>query len=152
MKTPNLLVRWVVCLQVVLMALLPSQPLMATIDESHDFTMEAADPFVGQGFIVREDYWNGEVKSGQRLMVRHQLFKGNEYAFWLGTANDDCKLSVQIFDEKGNPIEITTKEGVGKHFTSVRVNPPRSGSYSIIFSVTSSREKSVFWALSYGFR
>jgi hypothetical protein len=135
-----------------LVALLPVSPLRATIDESHDFTMEAALPFVNQGFIVREDYWNGEVKSGQRLMVRHQLFKGNEYAFWLGTANANCKLEIQVLDEKGQRIEIKPKEGIGEQFTSIRVNPPRSGSYSVIFSVTSKSEKSVFWALSYGFR
>ena len=46
----------------------------ATVDEAHDFAMEAATPFVEQGFIVREDYWNGEVKSGQKLMITHQLF------------------------------------------------------------------------------
>jgi hypothetical protein len=135
-----------------LVALLPVSPLRASLDESHDFSMEAALPFVNQGFIVREDYWNGEVKSGQRLMVRNQLFKGNEYAFWLGTANPDCKLEIQVLDEKGQRIEIKPKEGIGDQFTSVRVNPPRTGSYSIIFSVTSKRENSVSWALSYGFR
>jgi hypothetical protein len=152
MKLSRTISPWLAYLLAAVLALQPGQLLRASVDESHDFTMEAADPFVGQGFIVREDYWNGEVKSGQKLMVRHQLFKGNEYAFWLGTANEDCKLEIQVVDEKGNNIEITTKEGVGKHFTSVRVNPPRSGSYSVIFSVTSKKDKSVFWALSYGFR
>ncbi len=48
----------------------------ATVDEAHDYAMEAATPFVNQGFTVREDYWNGEVESGQQLAIRHQLFKG----------------------------------------------------------------------------
>jgi len=72
----------------------------ASVDDAHSFAMEAATPFVNEGFIVREDYWNGEVKSGQKLMVKHQLFKGNEYAFWLGTANEDCKLEIEVLDEK----------------------------------------------------
>jgi hypothetical protein len=145
--------RFAVLLFNLLLACLPSVQALATVDESHSFAMEAAVPFVNQGFIVREDYWNGEVKSGQKLMVRHQMFKGNEYAFWLGTANDECTMNIQVLDEKGNPVEITTKEGVGKHFTSVRVNPPRSGSYSVVFSITSGKkENSVFWALAYGFR
>jgi hypothetical protein len=145
--------RFAVLLLGLLLAFVPHSGVLATVDESHSFAMEAATSFVNQGFIVREDYWNGEVKSGQKLMVRHQLFKGNEYAFWLGTANDECMLNIQVLDEKGNPVEISTKEGVGKHFTSVRVNPPRSGSYSVVFSITSSKkETSVFWALAYGFR
>lgn len=124
----------------------------SSVDDAHSYAMEAADPFVKEGFIVREDYWNGEVKSGQKLMVKHQLFKGNEYAFWLGTANDDCKLEIQVLDDKGNAIQITPKTGIGPTFTSVRVNPPKTGTYSVMFSVTSKSEKSVFWALAYGYR
>lgn len=124
----------------------------SSVDDAHSYAMEAADPFVKEGFIVREDYWNGEVKSGQKLMVKHQLFKGNEYAFWLGTANEDCKVTIEVLDEKGNAIQITPKIGIGPTFTSVRVNPPKTGTYSVVFSVTSKSEKSVFWALAYGYR
>ena len=130
---------------------LPSA-LRATVDDAHSYCMEAATAFVNDGFIVREDYWNGEVKSGQQLMVRHQLFKGNDYAFWLGTANDDCVLDIQVLDEKGTAVHITPKIGIGPNFTSVRVNPPKTGTYSVVFSVTSKTEKSVFWALAYGYR
>ncbi len=99
--------------------------LQATVDESHDFAMEAATPFVEQGFIVREDYWNGEVKSGQKLMITHQLFKGNEYAFWLGTSQEGVALDMKVYDEKNQPIQINAK--ADKNFMSVRVNPPKTG-------------------------
>lgn len=128
-----------------------SLPASASVDDAHSYAMEAASPFVDQGFIVREDYWNGEVKSGQQLMIRHQLFKGNEYAFWLGTANENCKLDLQVLDANGKPIQITTKIGIGPTFTSVRVNPPATGSYTLLFSVTSKTESAVFWALAYGY-
>ena len=81
-------------------------PVHASVDDAHSFAMEAAVPFVEQGFIVREDYWNGEIKSGQQLMIKHQLFKGNEYAFWLATANEGAKLDLKVFDDKGKAIEI----------------------------------------------
>lgn len=123
---------------------------LATVDDAHGFAMEAADPFVQQGFIVREDYWHGEVKSGQELMVRHQLFKGNEYAFWLGTSNDGCKFKLRVLDEAGKPIHIEDK--AEEHFTTIRVNPPRTGTYTVVFSIASPTEKSVFWALAYGYR
>lgn len=124
----------------------------ATVDDAHGFAMEAASPFVEQGFIVREDYWHGEVQSAQKLMVRHQLFKGNEYAFWLGTANEDCKLELQVLDEGGKPVHIDRKEDENGMFVSVRVNPPKTGTYAVVFSVKSKREKSVLWALAYGYR
>lgn len=122
----------------------------ATVDDAHGFAMEAAMPFVEQGFIVREDYWNGEVKSGQKLMIKHQMFKGNEYAFWLGTANDGVTFELQVLDEKGKEITIDSK--TSGMFASVRVNPPKTGTYSIVFSVTSKKEVGLFWALAYGYR
>jgi len=125
-------------------------PALATVDESHDYTMEAATPFVEQGFIVREDYWNGEVKSGQKLMISHQLFKGNEYAFWLGSVNDDVELDIKVYDEKGNAIQIDSKPG--NHALSIRVNPQKTGTYKIVFSLKSKKDEGVMWALSYGYR
>ncbi len=122
----------------------------ATVDEAHDFTMEAATPFVEQGFIVREDYWNGEVKSGQKLMITHQLFKGNEYAFWLGTSQEGVTLDMKVFDEKNQPVQINAK--ADKFFMSVRVNPPKTGTYKIVFELTSKKEPAVLWALAYGYR
>jgi hypothetical protein len=122
----------------------------ATVDEAHDFAMEAATPFVEQGFIVREDYWNGEVKSGQKLMITHQLFKGNEYAFWLGTSQEGVALDMKVFDEKNQPVQINAK--VDKFFMSVRVNPPKTGTYKIVFELKSKQDPGVLWALAYGYR
>jgi hypothetical protein len=121
-----------------------------TVDEAHDYAMEAAKPFVDQGFTVREDYWNGEVASGQKLAIRHQLFKGNEYVFWLGTGNENCELELSVLDAKGQPVHMESKQG--KHTCSVRVNPPRTGTYTVVFSVKSKSEKGVTWALAYGYR
>ncbi|MBL9133549.1 MAG: hypothetical protein JNG86_20225 [Verrucomicrobiaceae bacterium] len=131
---------------------LASTPLAwATVDESHDYCMEAATPFVEQGFIVREDYWNGEVKSGQKLMISHQLFKGNEYAFWLGSATAGVEMDLKVFDEKGQELAIDKKSD--KQFMSVRVNTPKTGTYKIVFEVkTKNKDEGVLWALSYGYR
>ena len=122
----------------------------ATVDDAHSASMEAAVPFVEQGFIVREDYWNGEVKSGQRLMIRHQMFKGNEYAFWLGTSQEDIRFELKVLDDKGKEVGLDFKPS--PMFASVRVNPPKTGTYTLVFSLASKKEKSVFWALAYGYR
>lgn len=122
----------------------------ATVDESHDFAMEAATPFVEKGFIVREDYWNGEVKSGQKLQITHQLFKGNEYAFWLGTSQEGVTLDMKVYDEKNQPVQIDAK--ADKFSMSVRVNPPKTGTYKIVFELKSKSAPGVLWALAYGYR
>jgi hypothetical protein len=83
-------------------------------------------------------------------MITHQLFKGNEYAFWLGTANEGVALDMKVFDEKGQPVQINAK--ADKFFMSVRVNPPKTGTYRIVFELKSKKEPSVMWALAYGYR
>src|SRR5258708_16117645 len=65
------------------------------------FALLAAEPYVEQGFHLREDYWAGDLASGERKAVRQQLFKGNEYWFWLGTEVDHAKVSVHIYNSDG---------------------------------------------------
>jgi hypothetical protein len=140
--------RWINLL--VAMVGLLAWPGVASVDDSHSFAMEAAMPFVEQGFVVREDYWNGEVKSGQQLMIKHQLFKGNEYAFWLATANEGVKLDMKVYDDKGKAIDLDQKKA--ELWATARVNPPKTGTYTLVFSLKSKTEVSVFWALAYGYR
>ena len=83
-------------------------------------------------------------------MIKHQMFKGNEYAFWLGSANEDVTFELKVYDEKNKEITIDAK--ADKMFASARVNPPKTGTYTIVFSVTSKKEKGLYWALAYGYR
>src|SRR5215467_15993551 len=55
------------------------------------FAILAAEPYVKKGFHMREDYWAGDLASGEKKAVRQQLFKGDEYWFWLGTEVDHAK-------------------------------------------------------------
>ena len=55
------------------------------MDDAQSFALQAAEPYVKEGFQVREDYWGGDLGAGEKKAVRQQLFKGNEYWFWLGT-------------------------------------------------------------------
>src|SRR5947199_6349126 len=61
------------------------------------FAVLAAEPYVKQGFHVREDYWPGDLAPGERKAIRQQLFKGNEYWFWLGTEVDPFWLFPRCF-------------------------------------------------------
>src|SRR5436853_237946 len=64
-----------------------------TVDDAQSFALQAAEPYVKEGFQVREDYWGGDLGSGEKKAVRQQLFKGNEYWFWLGTEVERAKVS-----------------------------------------------------------
>ena len=123
----------------------------ASVDDAQSFALQAAEPYVKQGFQVREDYWGGDLASGEKKAVRQQLFKGNEYWFWLGTEVDKAKVSVHIYDSDGKLAEEPDSWEKG-HFAAAHVIPKTTGSYFIIVSVEQSPEDRTHWALVYGFR
>ncbi|HEY4282996.1 MAG TPA: hypothetical protein VGM62_08015 [Chthoniobacterales bacterium] len=124
---------------------------LASVDDAQSFALQAAEPYVKQGFQVREDYWGGDLGTGEKKAVRQQLFKGNEYWFWLGTEVDKAKVSVHIYDSDGKLAEEPDSWEKG-HFAAAHVIPKTTGSYFIIVSVEQSPEERTHWALVYGFR
>ena len=115
------------------------------------FALLAAEPYVEKGFHVREDYWAGALASGERKAVRQQLFKGNEYWFWLGTEVDHAKVSVHIYNSDGKLAE-QSDSWAKEHLAAAHIIPKTTGSYFIIVSVEASPAARTHWALAYGFR
>ncbi len=135
-----------------LLALMALQPaIFASVDDAQSFALQAAEPYVKQGFQVREDYWGGDLGSAEKKAVRQQLFKGNEYWFWLGTEVDRAKVSVHVYDSDGKLAEESDGWEKG-HFAAAHVIPKATGSYFIVVSVEQSPEERTHWALVYGFR
>ncbi|HET9801292.1 MAG TPA: hypothetical protein VFP82_06360, partial [Chthoniobacterales bacterium] len=92
-----------------------------------------------------------DLGSGEKKAVRQQLFKGNEYWFWLGTEVERAKISVHIYDSEGKLAEQGDSWEKG-HFAAAHVIPKATGSYFIIVAVEESPEERTHWALVYGFR
>jgi hypothetical protein len=122
-----------------------------SVDDAHSFALQAAEPYVKNGFQVREDYWGGDLGVGERKAVRQQLFKGNDYWFWMGTEVEKAKVSVHVYDADGKLCEQPDSWQKG-HFAAAHVVPKTTGSYFIIVAVESSPEERTHWALVYGFR
>lgn len=114
------------------------------------FALEAAGPYVKKGFTIREDFWGGDLPANTPKPIVHQLFKGNEYWFWMGSDEKDAKISVHVYDSAGH---IAESEAWQKpHFAGVRVTPKNTGSYYIIVEVEKSPAARTRWALAYGYR
>ena len=101
------------------------------------YALLAAEPYVEKGFQVREDYWAGVLASGEKKAVWQQLFKGNEYWFWLETEVDHAKVSVYIYNSDGQLAEQPDSWAKG-HFAAAHMIPKTTGSYFIIVSVEES--------------
>lgn len=129
-----------------------ASPVHAVVDDAHSSAMGLADAPYKKGFKIREDYWHGTVKSGESKVVKAQLFKGNEYWFWLGCEEDEVDLTLDLFDGAGQKISVESTSGKGA--VGVRVLPPKTGTYVAVFTITHKKDKAAkfSWALAYGYR
>jgi hypothetical protein len=134
-----------------LAALAGPAPLGAEVDDAQSYALEAAEPYVKDGYSMRYEFWHGALKPGEDKQVRHQLFAGNEYWFWVATDVPDAELRVNIYDAEGNLVEAESwqKENVA----GARLKPEKTGSYIVRVEVLKSTENEpVSWALAYGYR
>ncbi len=125
-------------------------PVQATVDDALSYALEGATPYVKEGFTVREDWWGGDLPVGKAKAIVHQLFKGNQYWFWMGTEVATAKITVHVYDADGNLCEV---EAWSKgRFAGARVIPKKTGTYYIIVEVEKSDRERTHWAMAYGFR
>ena len=142
--------RFVPLVLLLLSLTLGAGPASATIDDALSFALEAADPYVKEGFTVREDYWGGDLPVKSTKAIVHQLFKGNEYWFWMGTDQKAAKISIHVYDSAGNLAEVDAWQK--PHFAAARVVPKKTGSYYLIVEIEKSPDERTYWSLAYGFR
>ena len=127
-----------------------AMPALASVDDALSYALEAAQPYVKEGFTVREDFWGGDMAVAQPKAITQQLFKGNEYWFWMGTDVKGARISVHVYDSEGNLCEVEFKPK--GQFASARVVPKRSGTYYIIVEIEKSPKERTHWGMAYGFR
>jgi len=147
---PPFVKRFFPLLAALLVIALGASPALATIDDALSFALEAATPYVKEGFTVREDYWGGDLPVKTTKAIVHQLFKGNEYWFWMGSDTKNAKISVHVYDSDGNLAEA--EAWTKPHFAAARVVPKKTGSYYLIVEIEKSPEERTYWSLAYGFR
>ena len=125
-------------------------PVQASVDDALSFALEGAQPYVKEGFTVREDYWGGDMAVKQAKAITHQLFKGNEYWFWLGTDEKSAKVSIHVYDSDGNLSEVEYKQK--GQMAMARVIPKRTGTYYLIVEIEKSSKERTHWGMAYGFK
>lgn len=125
-------------------------PAIASVDDALSYSLEAAQPYVKEGFTVREDYWGGDMAVKQAKAITHQLFKGNEYWFWLGADDKNAKVSIHVYDSDGKLCEVEYKQK--GNMAMAKVIPKRTGTYYLIVEIEKSPKERTHWGMAYGFR
>ncbi len=98
---------------------------------------------------MREDYWGGDLPAKQQKAIAHQLFKGNEYWFWMGSDTRDAQLSMHVYDSDGQLVEM--EQWQKAHQAAARVIPKKTGTCYLIVEIEKSPEDRTFWSVAYGF-
>lgn len=131
-----------------------SVSLRSEVEDAKSYALEVAEPYIKEGFSMRYEFWQGDLKPGEDKQVRHQLFKGNEYWFWVATSVEDAEIRVNIYDDKGNLVEGENGESWQKeNRAGTRIKPTETGSYIVRIEVLKSTDNEVVsWALAYGYR
>jgi hypothetical protein len=133
---------------------LAPRPAHATVDDALSFALEAMDKYVKQGYILREDTWGGDLPVGEPKAITHQLFKGNDYWFCMGSDVKGAKISIHLYDGDGNLVEAESwqnEKGDGA-FAGASIKPKRTGTYFLIVKVEKSPEERTTWGLVYGYK
>lgn len=129
-------------------------PAHATVDDAKSFALEAAAPVVREGFEVRQDSWTGDMRAGEEKTVAHQLFKGNEYWFFVAAEAKGAKVSLHIYDMDGNLAESDTwaksNEFAGTAASSI--TPKRTGAHYLVIRIEESPQSETHWAMVYAYR
>lgn len=122
----------------------------ATVDDAISRALEAIDPYVKEGYVVRDDQWGGDLGPKEQKAFPHTLFKGNDYWFCMGTDVDNARIAIHVYDSRGKLVEKTSwQKG---RFAAAEVIAPATGTYYIVAEVTSSPQERTSWAMVYAYK
>lgn len=117
----------------------------------------AIGPDLKQGYVLRAETWSGELPVGQTKAIAHQLFKGNDYRFYVAAFAKGAKVSVHIYDSDGNLIDEDAWQranDAGEPFAGAGARPRRTGTYYLMVKVESAPANipRPEWGMAYAFK
>ena len=125
----------------------------ATVHDGRSYAIESALPqldLAENPFVLRQSWWDGELGEGERNIIRHQLFKRNEYWFWAGCSDSSAEVSIHIYDSTGR---LTEQESWQRgNVAAALVVPEQTGSYLIVVQIDKAEAPPAEWAVVYAYR
>ena len=106
------------------------------------------------GYVLRQEGWNGSLPVGDNTPIRQQLFKNNDYRFYVWSDVKGARVSVHVYDQDGNLVDgrVSEKANGETHFAEVDVRPESTGSFYLIVKVEQSSSKSTAWQMAYAYK
>ena len=125
------------------------------MDDALSFALEGIGKYIKQGYTLREDTWGGDLPAKEAKAISHQLFKGNDYWFCMGSDVKGAKISIHVYDSDGNLVEESNSwqdEKSDGAYAGAEVKCKRTGTYFLIVKIEKSSEERTTWGLVYGYK
>lgn len=103
----------------------------ATDDEviARKTALDVAGAFSNDGYKLRDGSWVATLEAGKAQVIQVNLFAGNQYWFSVGATASDAKMTIAVFNETGQPIDVEEyQEG---STSAAGVSPEASGPYYV---------------------
>jgi hypothetical protein len=125
-----------------------------SLDELKLVAQQAAIPHLGGGnpFILRESTWSGEVEPGKARLIQVQLFKRNDYHFWVAVPDRKAAVNLNLYNGKGELLEAKTLRYETPNLASLIATPSETGIYYLRLSLQSTVEETQPWTVIYAYR
>ena len=120
-------------------------------------TLEGIGKYIKGGYTLREDTWGGDLPEKEAKAISHQLFKGNDYWFCMGSDVKGAKISIHVYDSDGNLVEESNswqdEKGDGS-YAGAEVKCKRTGTYFLIVKIEKAppNEDRTTWGLVYAYK
>lgn len=116
--------------------------------KAHSEVLDLAGAFQNDGFKLRDGTWYAQVSQGHPQTIKVNLYSGNAYWFSVADADGSTGLTVSVFDDHGNPVEVQAYQKDNK--AAAGVSPDASGLYYV--EVSSSAQAATTFCLIYSYK
>jgi hypothetical protein len=116
--------------------------------KAHSEVLDLAGAFQNDGFKLRDGTWYAQVSQGHPQTLQVNLYSGNAYWFSAAGAEGSTGLTVSVFDDHGNPVEVQTYQKDNK--AAAGFSPDASGLYYV--EVSSSAQAATTFCLIYSYK
>jgi hypothetical protein len=116
--------------------------------KAHSEVLDLAGAFQNDGFKLRDGTWYAQVSQGHSQTLQVNLYSGNAYWFSVADVGGATGLTVSVFDDHGNPVEVQTYQKDNK--AAAGFSPDASGLYYV--EVSSSAQAATTFCLIYSYK
>ncbi|MCF6311354.1 MAG: hypothetical protein L3J39_02790 [Verrucomicrobiales bacterium] len=129
-------------------------------DSAEHAALEAASPYLGDdAFLLRQDYWQGNLTTELGKALRLQFFKGNHYRFFFAVKPSrlpkNAQLHLQIYDKASRQVAAISSQD-SSHVIELSFTPKSTDLYLIMMSIevpkNSSARTGIPSVLFYGYK